>query len=150
MLCSLLTCLERHQEIPWRSLSCPVAEKCVWPGRAGLPGHAGALLSTVPVLCWFWVCAFCHWKHCATQAVHNSLAPGQGSDVVFFSCYPLQHFIWRIMPSVSRIFTVGVRHLFSFERKFKQLSSDSTDHSVCYLTYTGASSQLGVQLFMFF
>lgn len=54
------------------------------------------------------------------------------------------------MPSLSRIFTVDVRQLFSFEREFKQLSSDGTDHSVCYLTYAGASYQLSVQLFMFF
>lgn len=80
--------------------------------------------------CWFWVCASCHWKHHTPQAVHNSPAPGEGSDVVFFSCYVFQHFIWRIMSSLSRIFTVDVRQLFSFEREFKQLSSDGTDHSV--------------------
>uniref|UniRef100_A0A8U8BQC8 Uncharacterized protein n=1 Tax=Geospiza parvula TaxID=87175 RepID=A0A8U8BQC8_GEOPR len=35
--------------------------------------------------CWFWVCASCHWKNHTTQAVQNSPAPGEGSDVVFFS-----------------------------------------------------------------
>lgn len=142
-----LTCLERHQEVPWRSLSCPVGEKCVWPGRAG---HAGALLSPVPVLLLVLGLCSCHWQHHTTQAVQNSPAPGEGSDVLFFSCYVLQHFIWRIMPSLSRIFTVGVRHLFAFVREFKQLSSDGADHSVCYLTYTAASYPLSVQLFMFF
>lgn len=80
--------------------------------------------------CCFWVCASCPWKHHAAQAVHNSPAPGEGRDVVFFICYVLQHFIWRIMASLSRIFTVGVRHLFFFEREFKQLCADGTDQCV--------------------
>lgn len=127
--CGREVCVARQSWAP-RTCWCP-AEHC-----------ASSLL--VLGLCLLSLEALCY-PSCSQQP--SSWA---SSDVVFFSCYPLQHFIWRIMPSVSRIFTVGVRHLFSFERKFKQLSSDSTDHSVCYLTYTGASSQLGVQLFMFF
>lgn len=148
--CVVLTCLERHQEVPWRCLSCPGSEECVWPGRAGLQDNLVPCWALCQFCCCFWVYASCHWNHHVPQAVHDSPAPGEGSDVVFFSCYVLQHFIWRIMPSLSRIFTVGVRHLFSFKREFKQLSPDATDHSVCYLTCAGASYQLRVQLFMFF
>lgn len=94
MLCS--SCLERHQQVPLRSLSCPVVRSVCGQAELAMLVPCWALCH---FCCWFWVCASCHWEHHTTQAVQSSPAPGEGSDVVFFSCYVWQHFIWRIMPS---------------------------------------------------